>query len=199
MREATGLDKTKQEECKRLIKLHRTYKLECWKIRRRNEVFEIVCPFMTIWVKSILKKWGRYEESGDILSISWDAFSFCFDRYNNFEVPIPKFFHDFTRYFLLIKYAKEDKVHIHIDELKETLRLIPYDTNIQFDNLITLMQFREVLPEEHQIVWDDAAYSLSLSPKERYMTHTHGLTQNTYFSLKRSFKEIIRLIMGIKK
>lgn len=184
-----------QDECKKLIKRYNNAKTKNTKIKLRNMLYEKMMVFQIKWIKSILKRWGRREEEKEILSISWDAFVFCIEKYNNFNVPLPKYFFDFTRYFLLIKYAKKDRVFIPIDELKETLGLVDNPQNMGFEKLLTWYQFRNVIPDRYKIIWDDATQSLSDCRKERKWTKNCGVDNNLYCKLKEAYIPMIKLIL----
>jgi hypothetical protein len=185
-----------QDQCKEIIIKCRSYKKKAYEVKKRNDLFLIMKPFMLKWIKSILKGWSRYEEEDKILSLSWDCFEYCFYKYSNYNVHIPKFFYDFTKYFLLMHYGAKDKVSLPINELKKTLQLVSSEDNICLDKLLTLMQFRNVIPDEDKVVWDDAVQSLSSKISDRRKTYKHGMDDNFYRRLKKSYIPIIKLILG---
>ena len=190
-----------ESECKDLIQKYYCYKQNSRKIKVRNKLYCIMSSDMQMWVKSVLKKWGRYEEPGEVLSISFDAFLFCLDRYLiSKENSLPKFFYDATRYFLLMKYAKSNKVLLPIEELKEILKLENDSLNNMFNDMLTISQFRESLTrEEEKIVWDDACMSLSKCHMERKEQRKRcGMSTGEYTRLKRVFINQIKLILNIK-
>lgn len=191
------MDKQLQDKCKRIILLHKGYKSEYWKVKRRNELYELMMPFLLKWIRSILRKWGRFMEECELISVSWDAFCFCFDRCRNPDIPVPKHFYEYTRYFLLMKFAKEDKVSIHLDELEEIINTIPCEDDGSLTCLITLFQFREIIPDKYKIVWDDAAQSLSSAPRFRCKSKNVGMSDYTYNRIKEVFVPIIKFIMKV--
>ncbi|HDZ15658.1 MAG TPA: hypothetical protein ENH60_12295 [Pricia sp.] len=67
-----------------------------------------------------------------------------------------------------------------------------YNPENEYIAWIDLEKIRNILPEEHRIVWDDALLSMHPQPKSGRHTKDHGLTQQTYFNLKKTFKSIIR-------
>ena len=174
----------------------RNYKQEARMIKVRNELYFIMKPFVEKWIKSILKKWNRWEKEETILALSWDSFHFCFYKYNNFDVPIPKFFYDFTRYHLLIHYAKKSEVRISIDELKEVLELMPDEGNIGFEKYLTLLQFREVIPDKYKVVWDDATMSLAARDCDKHKSKDCDLQKREYYIIKNIFLPIIKFILN---
>jgi len=189
------MDKVLQDECKQLIKKYNKAKTKKTKIKLRNILYEKIMVFQIKWIKTILKKWGKREEENEILSISWDTFIFCIEKYNNFDVHLPLYFYNFTRYFLLIKYAKKDRVFLSIDELKETLGIVDNPQNMGFEKLLTWYQFRNVIPDKYKIVWDDATQSLSDCRRERKRTKYCGIDNNLYCKLKEIYIPMIKLIL----
>jgi hypothetical protein len=186
-----------QEECVKLICKYQKYKSNTHKQKVRNEIYEKMMTWMLIWVKSILTKWGKTESSTEKISMSWDAFMFCIDRYKE-GYPLAKHFHEYTKYYLLIKYAKEARVTLPLEELKETLLLVETPENVLFDRLLTLQQFRDVIPDKYKIVWDDACQSLSDADQYRQNTKNPGIDRNVYVKLKEGYIPIIELILGTK-
>jgi len=193
-------------ECKELIQKYYSYKQNGRKIKVRNKLYCIISSDMQMWIKNILKKWGRYEEKEEIISISFDAFLFCLERYNiSKENSLPKFFYDATRYFLLMKYGKSDKVRLPLEELQEILRIENIPINNLFDNLLTLAQFRDCLPsEKERVIWDDAFMSLCDRTSDKIRTilkdrkYGTGVEDSTYRKLKNTFINQIKLIMNVK-
>ena len=186
-----------QDQCKEIIIKCRSYKKKAYEVKKRNELFLIMKPFILKWIKSILKSWSRYEKEDKILSLSWDCFEYCFYKYSNYNVHIPKFFYDFTKYFLLMHYGAKDKVSLPINELKKTLQLVSSEDNICLDRLLTLMQFRNVIPEEQLVAWDNAVQSLSIQDKQKYISYGKlGMSTDSYAKLKKGYKNIIKLILG---
>ena len=186
-----------QKECSKLIKSYHTTKQDKRKIDYRNKLFEIMLTQMQIWIKSILGKWGIHRSSEEILSLSWDAFMFCLDKYSILKnTPVPIYFYSFTRYFLLIHFAKEQGITVPLEELVDTLGLVNSDENIMFGRLLRMHQVRSCLPEEHQFVWDDAYLSMSKHIMDKKgVSDLYGLTQNTYYNLKRSYVSIITFLL----
>lgn len=192
------MNKELQEEYRNLIIKAKTYKRKSLIIEKRNQIYLLLMPYLEKWVKTILKKWAKYESEQEVRSLTWDCFLFCYERYSNYNVPITYFFYYYSRYHLLHHYASKDKITINMDELHEVLTLIPTEFNYTLDNFITLLQYRSVLPKNHVIAWDDAIESLSPNYAGRKMSKIIGINKFYYYQLKKSFVEIIKLIMNIK-
>ena len=158
----------------------------------RNKTYLEIKDWQIRWVKGILAKWNRWETPQNVLSFSWDTFHFCIEQYKNYEIPIPKHFYEYSRYFLLNYYAKQNHLLIPTEELVETLSIVPCSENITFIKLLQLQQMRETLPQEFRGVWDDALGSLHSSPQSCYTEKgMYGLPRQVYFNLKKAFKPLI--------
>jgi len=127
--------------------------------------------------------------------LSFEGFLYALNLYNNLDVPVPKHFFDYIRYYLLHYYAKQGKVKIELEELKETLSLVHLPANIAFDKLLTLYQFREVVPEEYLVCWDDAILSLVQGEKGFISYDKKKINQYLYNGVKNAYKPIIRFIL----
>ena len=193
------MNKNTENECKQMIEKYYSFKQEKRKIKIRNELYCIMSGDIQMWIKSILKKWGRYEEKEEILSISFDAFLFCLEQYKIGFESFQGHFYEYSRYFLLMKYGKVDKVHLPVKELKEILKMDNSPEGIIFDNLLTLTQFRDCLTDDIKFIWDDAALSLSESHMERKeQCKKSGMSTSSYAKIKKTFINQIKLILNIK-
>ena len=195
------MDEQLQLECFRLIKKYKSLSREYYKVRYRNELYNILGRYIVIWIKTTLNRWKRYLSEEEILSYSWDAFCFCLDSYNSdkFTTHVPYFFSKYTNYWLLIHFAKSDeRILIPIEELEETLSLVDEPENIAFGKLLKLYRYRDTLSDEVKVVWDDAYLSLTHTEgdkKRSYKSENIDLPQRVYYTLKQSFKGIIRQIL----
>ncbi len=187
------MNKETEDKCQELIlKFHR-YKQEHRRIKVRNELYELMMEDMLLWIRSFIVKWNRFEEQDEMLSLSFDVFLFCLENYKE-HYSVISHFYKYSRYYMMNRYAKKDKVRIPIDELKEIMSLGVSPIDGTFEKLLTLQQFREVIPEKYLVVWDDACQSLSEAKQYRVMSK-HGMNQNTYVAIKRCLKPIIKLIL----
>lgn len=169
-------------------------------INNRNKIYELISKDIIIWIKSVLAKWKKNETQSEILSMSWDAFIFCLDQYSDYSIPVPKFFSNCTKYFMLNYYAKKENVFLPLDELKETLSFVHNPETCGFERLLTLQQFREIIPEKYKFVWDDATQSLgseSRKSKQNSLSKEKNMTQATYYGVRDCLIEIIKFIIKI--
>lgn len=194
-REDSGLDRDLQDDIKELIMKQRRYIQKKRKDDARNVIYILMKPFIIKWIKSILRGWAKYETEENIIGLSWDSFYYCFNKYSNYDVPVPKFFYDFTRYFLLMHYAKKDRVFLSLEELRATLHLVPTRHNIAFEKLLTLYQFRDAIPSDDLIVWDDALLSMSNVDRYKNKSRNVGMSDFYYNRMKKTFISIIKTIL----
>ena len=198
MKQKLNISEEKQDELTKLVRKYKSYKVEHYRVRARNKLYEELRVWMLIWMKSILSSWHKWEDKDELLSLSWDAFCFCLQYYNNLDVPLPKHFFDYTKYFLLKKYAEKESVELSMDELKETLSLIPSDINGTFVNLLTINQYiQESVPKKHKAIFCDALHSISNNHMERVWGWKSGcgVSQKTYEQLKKAYRGIILYLL----
>src|SRR3990172_1770098 len=73
---------------------------------KRNDVWKIVSPYMTKWVKTILSKRNNYLEEGEITSISWDCFQFCLKHFKpDMAIPLPNHFYAYSKFYISMHYS----------------------------------------------------------------------------------------------
>ncbi len=192
------MDEKLQEKCLDLVKKYKKLKKESSKIKCRNNLYMLMQNDIVGWIKSVLNKWNRYEDESEIISTSWDTFLFCLESYNpvKYNTPIVYFFFKYTKYWLFMHYAKkEEGIFLPLEEVEETLGIVDEPQNIVFNKLLQLYKLREVLPDEHKIVWDDAFMSLSKSKKYRYSSKNPGMSSDAYTKVKKGFKSLIEFIL----
>jgi len=183
-------------ECLDKIQKYKRYKRERRRKQIRNEIYALMSNDMLNWIKSILKRWHKYETKEEILSLSWDCFEFCLKHFkvegNN---KVENHFYKYTSYYLLNRYAKKDRVFLPIDELKGILGVMETPENLAFEKLLTLTQFRNVVPEKYLSVWDDAMQSTELDLSNRLVTLPRGINKNVYVVLKKVFVQQIKFLL----
>ena len=166
----------------------------------RNNLYVYMKDWIEIWTRSILFKWNKtsVDDRESIPYLGFEGFLFALERYNNikFDTPIPSFFFDHIRYYLLNYFASKGKIKIELEELKETLSLVSLPNNIAFEKMLTLYQFREIIPKEYCICWDDALLSLAQG-EHGLVSHnkTDSIKRHLYFNIKKAYKPIIRFIL----
>lgn len=186
--------------CALLLHRYHRYRSEQFKVKVRNELFMQMRGYLTVWINRSLKKWGRWEEKGEIISMTWEAFMFGIQYHKPHYDNIPAHFYTHTRYYLFTRYAKQDSVRIPLEELKMIMNEFPTPENQHFERLLTLYQFREAVPENYRNIWDDATLSLDPQCKNRVcQARGCGIEMTAYRHMRKAFIPIIKLILGIKE
>jgi len=201
--------------CACILDKYKDAKEEEDKIALRNEAFEAMRGYFVLWINSIIKRWYKRETKENTLSLSWDAFEFCLGHYKK-GYNVAPFFYSYIRYFLLMHYSKKEKTRVPLEELQVILHQFPSPEFHHFERLLTLYQFRDVIPEDFVPVWDDALMSLDPNRQNRVSQYWRSKTvanvarpgkkeiqktiyDYTYYALKNSYIAIIKLILGIKE
>ncbi len=188
------MDKKLEEECKNLIEKYRRYKAKSYKIKARNDLYMKMQKDLLIWIKSVLKEWGKFETEGEILSVSWDIFEFGLEYYV-IGYSVPEHFYTHTKYFLLNQYAKKENVFLPLEDLEKLLNMYPNPTSNAFVKILDLHRFSDCIPKEHKVVWDDALLSLSPADKDRHRTRGKiGMSDESYRRLKDAYRVMIRFL-----
>lgn len=115
---------------------------------------------MKKWVLSNCAILGKDLSGGEITSLSWDCFMFCLDRFKpDGPIDLPRHFHQYTKYYLLMKASgirKEQKDIVSLDEVD--FRSI--ETEPSCHPMFDLMNFRGSLPDDYQLLLDDVLSTL---------------------------------------
>ena len=195
------MDDNTKKECELLLYKYFTYKKESYKVKVRNKLFTLSLPDFKKWITKILYTWNKFESKEQVLSLSWECFEYCLLMHDtSYDSFLGRFFKS-TRYYLLMKFAKDNSVRVPLEELKEILKIDNSPESLLFDNLLTLYQFRDCLPNDNsRVVWDDACMSLSnnLNYKRRTKKSKYGTGMDdlVYRRMKESFIPIIKLILN---
>ena len=194
------MDDNTKKECELLLYKYFTYKKESYKVKVRNKLFTLSLPDFKKWITKILYTWNKFESKEQVISLSWECFEYCLSMYDTSYNNFLGRFYKSTRYYLLMKFAKDNSVRVPLEELKEILKIDNSPESLIFDNLLTLYQFRDSLTKENEkVIWDDAFISLSESHKQRSEQRKNaGMSTGEYARLKKIFINQIRLILNIR-
>lgn len=178
------MKKSEIEACDRLID-----KLLNKKTRKRfevrNELFELLREPIIRWMKSIMKN-KNYMTEQELISHSWDCFLFCLERYKKeLKIPIPNHFHSYTKFYLLSTYSKTPAAP------EDDLQHNSHDFAI-FEGLDELKKFRDILPQEYQIVFDDSLMSMTKNNRDRVRRHKESYLQ--YYQYREA-KKIMKIVI----
>lgn len=168
----------------------------------RNEIYGLMRTKVVGYIKGVLSRWHRYEDETAILSLSWDAFLFCLERYDNEKYDVFGHFNTYTRYFLLLHYAESDKAprDVYLEDVRETI--LPGASDDPTDaihKLLELKRFRDALVQAHQrrifdhlIIGQHPEMFANLK-KDRGGTSCYMHYKS--FGIKEAFKLIINFIL----
>lgn len=192
-----------KERTLELIRKYRRYKSERHRIRARNDVYELMRTKVVGYVKGVLARWHRYEDETELLSLSWDAFLFCLDRYVDEKYDIYGHFNTYCRYFLLLHYEGKDKGmdrEVYLEDVKDVISLRTDDPSDAIGKLIELKAFRDSLVQEHQRrIFDHVVLGEEPELFANLKGERGGIPCYQYykgFGTKTAFKSIIEYILG---
>jgi len=187
-----------QSECLGLIQKYQRLVYRKVKERIRNEIYELMHPYLCKWIMSIYKDWGIYKQKGEVVSLSWEVFEYCLERYTD-DYPIPLHFYTYSRYYLLakLKGADENILRTHIKDLPDWA---PFFTacgwSAAMDKILDLESFRGIIPEEYHSIFDDALHSLHPAKQMRRTgVKPSGLHKGEYYRVKKVLKKVIKLLL----
>ena len=185
------------ENCKGLINRYNAVKTNIEiKETLRNQIYQILKTPIIKWISSIMAERKVYEESDEILSMSWDCFEFCLKWYDESkDIPLPNHFFAYTKFFLLHRWSKSKKADIQIDDIDGAIHL--GDIRNDFDIVMymdELKSYYEALPKEYRMIFQDTVKGITgqqSNPKRR--PKNMSLTQ--YHEFKRIFKITIDFLL----
>lgn len=160
----------------------------------RNEIYLKILPYMKKWISSILSKKSIFLEKEEILSKSWDCFEFCLKHFKpEKNILMPNHFYAYTKFYLKI-YNKINNKNLSPQEL-DTKNSYIGEENV-YDQLEELKAFKNLLPEEYSLVFDDALMSLIPNNKDKqYRIKQSNLPVIRYKESKKIFKIIIDYLL----
>ena len=166
---------------------------ESEKIGIRNELYILVRGYVYVWVNSMSKRWHRQQDEGEVISDSWCGYYYALEHYKP-GYSIAGHFYQYIRYYLLMLYAKENKVRVPTEELKEIMNEFPTQENRHFERLLTLNQFRDIIPDGYKFVWDHAMI-MTLGAGGVNIKEVN-INPNAYYALRKCFIAQIKLIFN---
>lgn len=196
-----------EKEKLRILKLIRKYKIKEYKHERsrrrlRNQIHDLMHTKVVGYVKGVLYKWHRYEDETKLISLSWDAFMFCLERYNDEKYDVYGHFNTYTRYFLLLHYDKEDgsQDEVYLEDVKDFVMPKTNNPEEALTKLIELKSFRDSLVQEHQrevfdhVVVGDHEKMFANLKEVRGGIPCYSYYKN--FGMKAAFRAIVNHILG---
>lgn len=193
----------------RLIRKYKTrkYKSKYFRAKLRNEIHGLMHTKVLGYVKGVLAKWHRYEDEPKLISLSWDAFMFCLDRYDDEKYDVYGHFNTYVRYFLLLHYGREDREldrEVYMDDVKDIiLSLRTDDPSVALAKLVELKSFRDSLMQEHQRrIFDHVVVGNHAEMFANLKSDRDGITCYRYYKnygMKEAFKAIVDHILRGEK
>lgn len=164
----------------------------------RNKLFDIMRPFLEMWLKSSLNNHKRYQTKQEITSMSWDLFVRGLDTYRD-HFPLAKHFSLEADKLVVNTRSRErleKKKVVSVEEVAiETLEAKMKCDPCIYSDVMILKEFRECLPEEYKIVFDDALCSMDNAIQYRQnRAKESGLPAFRYYEAKRLFKLFITFL-----
>uniref|UniRef100_A0A6M3M906 Uncharacterized protein n=1 Tax=viral metagenome TaxID=1070528 RepID=A0A6M3M906_9ZZZZ len=141
------------------------------------------------------------------MSLSWDAFLFCLERYDNPAYDLYSHFNIYTRYFLLLSYMSEKnklETERYLEDVKMTFRDGVLTTGSEgaydiVDRLLELKNFRNKLPDKYHKIFDNTI--LGIHPRIASGTTLISrqdraeLSYYKYYGLREAFKVIVNSLL----
>ena len=162
----------------------------------RNDIFLLIYPFLEKWVKSILGKKKIYVDNSEMLSLSWDCFVFCLEKYRpEKKISILGHSYSYTNFFLLSwiskKYnlLKNESGNSELDNQNDKF-------DIYYENIDELRRFKDILPEDYKQIFDDALLSMAGRPDAKVgYVKSEAYSQYKYQEAKKAFKFVIDFLL----
>jgi hypothetical protein len=167
----------------------------------KKQLFHIMNPFMSKWISSIVSKRKYYYMSPEeILSKSWECFEFCLKHFKpKMNIPLPNHFYSYTKFLLatlsleMRRKQQEEETNKIISEIQNPDR---DDLSLLYGQLDELQQFRNFLPEEYVLVFDDTVMSLvPYSGNRIRRIDKTSLSYTKYHAIKKVFKVVVEYLL----
>lgn len=191
-------DKKTQQIIEDKIKCYHDCTTQITKDKIREEIFLYMSPILDKWIKGILNNRKFYMSYPERLSVSWDCFLFCFDKYNpDKNIPILKHSYTYTKFFFLSWFAKESKTNNNFNAEEECDKNKENDPSIFYDQIDELRQFRDTLGGQgYKQIFDDALLSMAGRPENKVgYVQTTAYHKYKYQEAKKAFKLIIDYLL----
>jgi hypothetical protein len=153
-----------------------------------------VVPYIEKWIISIFIKNKRKIELGCLKEHSWECFIYCLKYYKADYIPLPSHFYTYINFYFKQQWSKEEKrssKEVRMDEISTEMLTIGSPT-LGMEQTIDIKNFKEFLPEEYGLVFDDALKSMSRNKRERI-----GKSENIKMSSYRYYeaKKVMKLVL----
>lgn len=168
----------------------------------RNELFLLVQPFLLKCIKRKLGKRGIWKEQPEILSMSWDVFLYCLNRYKE-GYSLPAHLYIYSEFYLISYFHTENKNKIaYIEECGEkvTDRASDHVRNL-INEYISLKQFHALveknLGDDYARIFEDAMMSMTTARSPRISRQKElKIKYARYIEAKKVFRQIIIFLLA---
>jgi hypothetical protein len=165
----------------------------------RNKLFSLMRTDIIKWVElfSLTRKIDN--DPSNILSLSWDCFEYALDKYKpDSEIPFTHHFYCYTRYCLMNQFSKRQTHETKMEPYNELEHSHKIGRGAELDILLLddYRYLKKKLPQQHQIVFEDALNSLSevmMNRPSRISESKLGRTK--YYEFKRIYKILIEFLI----
>jgi len=167
-------------ECLIRIKKYNKSKSEKNKTRIRNELYVLMMDDMLKWVKSILKKWNKYETKEEILSLA-KSHSLEWNEYGNqFELTEEQLI-DFCQ---AAHQSRTDNQQAEINNLRNEVKIL-FDGNTEmFNHAKELTATNAELIEQVMVI------------REALLQATFSLEVNKEFKMANKCRDVLAITKG---
>lgn len=184
----------KSKRCSMLMRQYKRNK----DIELRNSIYELSRPAIIKCLKSATRK---PLTNNELLSMSWDVFMLCSERYTpkeEYKISLVNAVHTIVnKSAAAIRKKNANEKNIGEGEYPEH-ELV--DTIALRDSLIALKDFREGLPKKYQIIVDDCLASFGEDTRSRQSrVKLTKLPTHRYYEAKKVMSWAIEHILGRKK
>lgn len=163
----------------------------------RNDMFVKMEPFIDIWLKGNLNYRKLFMEDGERLSLCWDCFEFCLKYYRpGKNIPLINHFYGYTKFFLLSWFAEKNK-RDNINDPDASIDDGKLDNcAVFYEQIDDLKQFRKMIPEDYQTIFDDAILSMAGRPVDKIpYRKSNAYSYYKYCESKKVFKIVIDFLL----
>jgi len=168
----------------------------------RDHLFELMKPYLLIWLKSALRSRKEYKTSPEILSMTWDVFMTGLISYD-FKDAIPQHFSNEAARIVRREIKTRQRTRRRQQSLSDTVEGDFIDRgdgyNRVLDDTLALKEFREFLPDDYRQVFEDAITAEAFENSRMKRSPVSGFPKHRYYEARRIFQWFIQFFMNQKE
>lgn len=196
------MDKEVVEKGTDLIRQYQGRKGKRGKKKIRNEIFLLVRPFLLKCIKRKLGKRGIWKEETEILSMSWDVFIYCLERYKE-GYRLPAHIHIYSEFYLISHFHSENRNRMtYVEEFeKEPPNMSSDHVRNLISEYLSLRQFyllvEKNLGDDYAKIFQDALCSMTPACFHRVNREKEiGVNHYRYVEAKKVFRQVIIFLLA---